>query len=135
MPPGVEEYLLRLPVNFIRRQMLDDFFLFDPKTITSKLFERLVRLHKIKGTILSALTIMRLRFADKLKPRIKQLSELNMPTLIAWGKNDKAISLQIGLQFHSTLNKAEFSVVKNAGHAPNLEQPAIFNSLSKAFLG
>ena len=60
MLPGVGEFLLRLPVDAIRRRMLNDFFLFDPAVITPEQFQLLFWSHKIAGSIASALSIMAL---------------------------------------------------------------------------
>ena len=131
---GVGEALLRLPVDSIRRRMLDDFFLYDPGSVTPALFQDLVRSQKIRGTIAAALALMRLRFADKLEAGIQQLAGRPIPTLIVWGEHDRAILPQIGLKMHALLPDSEFASIPSAGHVPNLEQPETFNRLLLEFI-
>ena len=134
MLPGVGEFLLKFPVDTIRRKMLDNFFLSDPKTITPEQFQELTWSQKIQGTIASALAVMRLRFADKLEASIHRLAMLSMPMLIIWGEDDRAISPKIGLRMHACLPNAEFVILGSAGHVPNLERPEAFNTRLMEFL-
>lgn len=134
MLPGVGEFLLRLPVDAIRRRMLNDFFLFDPAVITPEQFQLLFWSQKIAGSIASALSIMRGRFADKLEASIKQLATTAVPILVIWGENDRAISPEIGRSMHACLPDSEFVLLESAGHVPNLEQPQAFNRALLAFL-
>jgi pimeloyl-ACP methyl ester carboxylesterase len=134
MLPGVGERLLRLRVDAIRRRMLDEFFLFDPAAITPDHFQLLVRSHKISGSVASALSIMRGRFADKLEPTIRQLARRAIPKLVIWGEHDRAIPQETGLKLHAALRGSEYAVVESAGHVPNLEQPEAFNRILAAFL-
>ena len=134
MLPGVGEYLLRLPVDVIRRRMLDDFFLFDPGAISPEQFQTLVRAQKITGSSASALSIMRGRFADRLEASIIRLGKTSVPTLVIWGENDRAISSKTGRRMHALLPGSEFVLLESAGHVPNLEQPDAFNRAVLGFL-
>jgi len=132
--PGVGEILLKLPVNTLRKKMLEDIFVCCPKTITADLFEYLTLHHKISGTIAVMLSIMRSGVVDKLENEIAELGKSSVPTLVVWGRQDKAIPLAVGCDLHGLLPGSEMAVVDKAGHLPNLEQADEFNSIVTRFL-
>lgn len=50
-------------------------------------------------------------------------SEINIPTLILWGKNDKLIPLSNGEKLQNAINKSTLIVIDECGHVPNEEKP------------
>lgn len=134
MLPGVGEFLLRLPVEALRRRMLDDFFLFNAASITPEHFRILVRSQKIRESVSVALKCMRGRFADKLQPVFERLCGMAMPKLVVWGDHDRAIPPDTGRRLHAALKGSEFVLIESAGHAPHLERAEVFNSALLAFL-
>lgn len=133
--PGVGELLLRLPLDLVRRCMLDKFFLHKQEAVSPALFQRLVQSQKVMGSSACVLAIMRLGFADKLGDTISQLARIPLPVLIIWGEKDNAIPLETGLKLHTCLPGSEFRMLAAAGHVPNLEQADAFNILLTDFLG
>lgn len=132
--PGIGEALLNLPGNALRKKMLKDFFLYRPETLSPELFRQLTTAQKIAGTTASALALMRRGFADKLEGALQRLAALGLPTLIVWGAQDRATPLALGQRMHQALPGSSLCVIPNAGHVPNLEQPALFNARVDAFL-
>ena len=49
----------------------------------------------------------------------------NLRCLIIWGERDKLIPVSFAEQFNQLLSIAEIEVIKDAGHAPFVEKPAI----------
>lgn len=131
---GVGEALMSFPGDGLRKKMLKDFFLFEAETLSPELFERLTRFQKIAGTAASALAVMRSGFANALEDVLPRLAALGVPTLILWGAQDRSIPLKLGRRMHQILAGSSFYVIQDAGHAPNLEQPDLFNSRVEAFL-
>ncbi|MDP1929462.1 MAG: alpha/beta hydrolase [Thiobacillus sp.] len=131
---GVGEYLMAFPGNTIRQKMLKNFFLFKPETIPPALFRRLTWFQRIAGTSVAALALMRLGFADKLEAALLRLAALDLPVMVVWGAQDRAIPLALGQRIHQMLPHSKFLIIPAAGHVPNLEQPALFNSQVTAFL-
>jgi pimeloyl-ACP methyl ester carboxylesterase len=132
---GVGEILMNLPGDALRKKMLKDFFLYKPKALSPPLFRKLTWFQKIHGTTATALTLMRLGFADKLEETFQRLARLNLPIMIIWGAKDRAIPLVVGQRIHQLLPGSAFFIIQDAGHIPNLEQPIEFNARLKAFLG
>lgn len=134
MLPGVGELLLRLPTNYLRKKMFDDLFVANANSIPSVVFDKLMRFHRIKGTISSLLSFMRAHFADKLVFNKNKILEMNIPILIIWGSRDRSIPLQVGQKLQSILSSAELYVIESAGHLPQLEQAEKFNDKLLDFL-
>jgi pimeloyl-ACP methyl ester carboxylesterase len=67
-----------------------------------------------------------------LKKRIHRIAAT--PTLLVWGADDQIVPLAYADEFRQRLSKARVEVVKNAGHAPDLEQPDATAAVVHAFL-
>lgn len=131
---GVGECLMALPGNAIRKKMLKDFFLYQAEAIPSALFRQLTWFQRIVGTSAAALALMRRGGADKLEAALRRLATLDLPVLVIWGAQDRAIPLALGRRLHQMLPGSTFLIVPDAGHIPNLEQPDLFNSQVATFL-
>jgi pimeloyl-ACP methyl ester carboxylesterase len=132
--PGVGEFFLGLNNNLIRRKNLADVFIHNKNLITDNYFENVTRFHKIKDTTECMLTILRKQFFHTLSNQLRQLSQLDVPILIIWGKEDKAIPWQKGEEMHKILKGSRFEILESAGHVPNYECAEEFNKLALDFL-
>jgi pimeloyl-ACP methyl ester carboxylesterase len=132
--PGVGEFFLGLNNNFIRRKNLSDVFIHNKKLITDTYFENVTRFHKIKNTTERMLTILRKQFFHTLSDQLQQLAQLDVPILIVWGREDKAIPWQKGEEMHKILKDSRFEILDNAGHVPNYECAEDFNKLALDFM-
>ena len=64
---------------------------------------------------------------------IESLPSINVPTLVVIGANDEP--LMAGCKYMARkIPNAQFVVVPDSGHYPNVDEPAIFNSALKKFL-
>ena len=132
--PIVGEFFLGLNNNLIRRKNLADVFIHNKELITDNYFENVTRFHKIKDTTECMLTILRKQFFHTLSDQLQQLSQLDVPILIVWGREDKAIPRQKGKEMHKILKGSRFEILDNVGHVPNYECAEEFNKLSLDFL-
>ena len=132
--PGLGEFIFKINSNFIRNMTLRSNFLHNKRIITGEYFENTTRFHKIKGTTEVMLYITRKQFFDTLIEEIKELSIMNVPTLICWGKEDKSIPLQIGEDMQRILRNSRFEILDKAGHCPHDDQSDLFNQLTLDFL-
>jgi pimeloyl-ACP methyl ester carboxylesterase len=132
--PKVGEFFYGLNNNFIRKMTLGNTFLHNKQNITDTFFESVTRFHKIKGTTEVMLSTTRKQFFDTLIEQIETLSLMNVPTLIVWGREDKAIPLHTGQEMQRILNASLFKIIDEAGHCPNDDQPERFNHLALDFL-
>ena len=67
-----------------------------------------------------------------LKKRIHRIA--STPTLLVWGEDDRLVPAVYADEFGRRLSRSRREVVKEAGHASHLEQPATVARLVQAFL-
>jgi pimeloyl-ACP methyl ester carboxylesterase len=69
-------------------------------------------------------------------PKLKRrLGRVTSPTLIVWGENDGMVTPAYGRAYAEALPRGEFAVIAEAGHYPQIEQPAATLAKVAAFLG
>ena len=132
--PGVGEFALGLNTNFIRRKNLANIFIHNKELLTDSYVDNVTRFHKIKGTIACSLKILRKEFFHTLSEQINKLSELDVPILIVWGKQDKGIPVRKGEEMHAILKGSRLEIIDGAGHVPNFDKAEEFNKLALDFL-
>lgn len=52
-----------------------------------------------------------------------QLSQIQSPTLIIWGKNDKILGTKAATKFEQGISNSRLVWIERCGHVPHLEQP------------
>lgn len=62
------------------------------------------------------------------------LGDINVPTLITVGTEDAFTPISDAQFMHQRIPYSQLLVIENAGHMPNLEQPAVFNQALLNFL-
>ncbi len=63
-----------------------------------------------------------------------RLHEINRPTLILWGRDDKLIPLSFGERFHQEIAGSQLRIVDNCGHMPQIECANEFTTAVLQFL-
>ena len=53
------------------------------------------------------------------------LSEVDTPTLLLWGEDDRIVPLDCGKQYEQAIPNSTLKVLKNAGHLIELEDPQL----------
>lgn len=132
--PRVGEFFLSRNTDAIRMKNLRDIFIHNKEVITQSYFENVTKFHKIKGTNETSLTILRRNFFDKLSYEIHQLGKMDVPIMMVWGREDRAIPLDCGEKMHRILEGSRLEIIEDAGHVPQSERPEVFNQLSLNFL-
>jgi pimeloyl-ACP methyl ester carboxylesterase len=62
------------------------------------------------------------------------LPTIEAPTLLLWGDDDRRSPVAIAQQLHGLIPGAELTVIPEAGHVSNMEQPEAFNAAVRRFL-
>lgn len=69
-------------------------------------------------------------------PQLKQwLRRITVPTQLMWGAGDRIVAPDYGRGYAALIPGARFSLIDNAGHHPELEQPEAFVEQIARFLG
>jgi pimeloyl-ACP methyl ester carboxylesterase len=68
-------------------------------------------------------------------PQLKHwLHRISVPTLVLWGESDRIVTPDYGRHYASLIQGAVFKTIPQAGHHPELEQPAAFVTAIENFL-
>jgi pimeloyl-ACP methyl ester carboxylesterase len=68
-------------------------------------------------------------------PQLKNwLGRIRLPTLVLWGSSDRVVTPDYGRAYAGLIPSARFEAIEEAGHHPELEQPARFAERLAAFL-
>ena len=132
--PGVGELMYGLRGNFIRKMVLGNTFLHKKENITDSYFENATRFHKIQGSTEVMLAITRKRFFYTLLEQVYALGEMDVPILIVWGRQERSIPVDRGIEMHKILKDSRLEILDDAGHCPHDDQPELFNQLAIDFL-
>ncbi len=78
-------------------------------------------------------------FADALRELVgydlrDRAGEIEIPTLVLWGFNDRIVPVQAGLSYHRRISHSRLEIFERTGHLPQLERPARFNRVLDEFL-
>ncbi|TXG60188.1 hypothetical protein EZV62_014761 [Acer yangbiense] len=66
---------------------------------------------------------------------LSELPKINQPTFIIWGEHDQVFPLELAHRLKRHLGEnADLKIIKNAGHAVNVEKPKELFKYMKAFL-
>ena len=131
---GIGEFFMGLSTDAFRKIALKDVFIHDKRLVTDRYFETVTCPQKIEKSIEAGFTIQRGSFFDTLSDEIRELRDMAVPTLLVWGKQDKAIPVRVGEEMHRILKGSHLEILDNAGHVSNFEQAERFNQLALAFL-
>jgi pimeloyl-ACP methyl ester carboxylesterase len=64
-----------------------------------------------------------------------RLEEIEVPTLIVWGRNDRVVPVPAALSYEKRIgNNAELVIFDRCGHVPQIERPVRFNRVVEGFL-
>ena len=132
--PWLPEFVQGLPTDLIRRRNLLDYWIHDPELLTGEAFRALTGYQKIEGSTRATLDILRRDFFNTLDDEIGGLGDSSIPTMIVWGRHDRAVPIEAGWAMHGRIPHARFEVFDRSGHLPNFDEPDRFNDLVVGFL-
>jgi pimeloyl-ACP methyl ester carboxylesterase len=63
-----------------------------------------------------------------------RLTEIQDPTLIVWGRNDRVVPVPAAFSYEKRIPNAQLEIYDDTGHVPQLERPVRFNRTLERFL-
>jgi pimeloyl-ACP methyl ester carboxylesterase len=105
----------------------------DPALLTPAVIERSNRNRQRPGvmaplmTVRDTLPLWESGFA-------KRIGEIQHPTLIVWGEEDRVFPLQVGEELQRTIRESALVRIPDAGHIPQWERPDLANRAMIDFL-
>ena len=132
-PNGAE--IAERSINFIENHSMREFagqrvgFLLAPQTsaeVRRQVVETMARIDK-KSYRWASAAVWTADYLDL-------LPTINIPTLVIGGSLDQPTPPHLSRELAENIRGGKLAVIQNAAHLSNLDEPAIFNELLKAFL-
>jgi 2-hydroxy-6-oxonona-2,4-dienedioate hydrolase len=95
---------------------------------TVKDYMNRMRLPNAKYSLISTLLAMR-----KDQTLRKRLAQIEVPTLVIWGRNDTTIPVE-NIEYFKQMPKVETLILEGCGHTPYVEKPAEFYQIIEKFI-
>ncbi len=126
-------------------QPITDFFSLDPRGVAEHSFHDPERFYvdpatqtpEQLATVQANLAPLRVVAGDPYMhdPQLRgRLAEVAVPTLVIWGDSDGIVSADYGRTYADSFLDVRFELVNEAGHLPQIEQPAATFALINAFV-
>jgi len=112
------------PTGAYVRERMEEIF-YDPALVTPEWVESVRRIVTTRRTALRVLQVARAAKRDNVEER---LSQIRVPTLLVWGKDDRITPTDAAEGFHARIRGSQLVYLPNCGHAPMLERPEAFNA-------
>jgi pimeloyl-ACP methyl ester carboxylesterase len=107
--------------------------LFDTKSV--EYFQDQYKIQmEYKGFKHAILSTMRNNMLESFFETYTQVGNLQKPTLLFWGRNDKTLPFENSKIILKAVAHAEFHAIENCGHIPHYEKPEIVNPILLEFL-
>jgi 2-hydroxy-6-oxonona-2,4-dienedioate hydrolase len=135
MPEGVRAMLdfYETPIASNMRAFLKAVF-HEPRTVTEEFVDAMLKAALSRPEHLAnfseSLDLYPRHFGDV----SGRLPEIQSPTLVVWGSEDRFVPLDIGLQIATRVPRADLYLMGRTGHVPHIEQPGDFNRMVCQFL-
>jgi pimeloyl-ACP methyl ester carboxylesterase len=72
---------------------------------------------------------------DHIDEIIGMYPQIELPTLIIWGREDKIIPLENGVRLHQAIRNSQLVIIERCGHDPPEERPEKVLAVMEKFLG
>ena len=115
--------------DFIRERAAVTFY--DPVHVTDELVEKIFNLINERNRALRILKLARSSLNESLNDH---LGQIDVPTELIWGRNDRITPPDVAVAFQRSLPNADLHFIDRCGHAPMMERPEAFNELTLTFL-
>jgi len=121
--PRVKDY------GYIREKVVSTFY--NREVASKALVDEVYATVQNKSKTLS---IIRLARAAQKNNVEHLLGEINVSTLLIWGRQDTITPPEVALDFHNSLPLSQIVFLDHCGHVPMMEQPKLFNEHVRKFL-
>ena len=121
---SVATHVPHMPSRAWVRERMEEIF-YDRSLVTPEWVDSTRRIVTTRRT---ALRVLRMARAAKHHNVEDRLSQISVPTLLVWGKDDRITPTDVAERFHARIRSSQLVYLPNCGHAPMLERPEAFNT-------
>jgi len=108
-----------------------EYTFYDPNTATKELVDEVYEITNNRLKVIRILALAKSAIRYNMR---EEISKMNVPVCLIWGKDDKVTPPEVAEEFHRLLPNSELNWVEECGHAPMMEKPEVFNNILEPFL-
>jgi pimeloyl-ACP methyl ester carboxylesterase len=108
-----------------------EFTFYDPATATKELVDEVYEMVNNRNKVIRILAMAKSAIRHNMS---KDLSKIQVPVALIWGRDDKITPPEVAEEFHILLSDSQLDWVEKCGHAPMMERPVEFNTILTKFL-
>lgn len=127
--PGVGRLILAACDKDTFARILKERVFFNPELVTEEEVEGWMRPYYVRGTAQAALELRNYHL-----DMAEEIRNISQPTLIIWGKEDKALPAEMAERFRQDIKNSVLQIIPNCGHNPQEEKPEEVNESIKWFV-
>ena len=124
-----DSYPKRGDYEYIRAKTAETFY--DPAVATKELVDEVFEITNSRIKVIKIIALAKSAIRNNLGD---ELGQIQVPTLLIWGKNDKVTPPFVAEDFHKLIPNSELAFIDQCGHAPMMEVPVAFNQILEKFL-
>jgi len=124
-----DSYPKRGDYEYIKNKTAQTFY--DPAMATKELVDEVFEITKNRLKVIKIIALAKSAIRNNLG---EELNQIQIPTLLIWGKNDTVTPPFVAEEFHKLIPHSQLHFIDKCGHAPMMEVPAEFNDILENFL-
>ena len=124
-----DSYPKRGDYEYIKNKTALTFY--DPAMATKELVDEVFEITKNRIKVIKIIALAKSAIRNNLG---EELNQIQIPTLLIWGKNDTVTPPFVAEEFHKLIPNSQLHFIDKCGHAPMMEVPAEFNNILDNFL-
>lgn len=124
-----DSYPKRGDYEYIKNKTALTFY--DPAMATKELVDEVFSITSSRLKVIKIIALAKSAIRNNLG---EELNQINMPTLLIWGKNDTITPPFVAEEFKKLIPNSELHFIDKCGHAPMMEVPDEFNKILHGFL-
>ena len=124
-----DSYPKRGDYDYIKNKTAQTFY--DPAMATKELVDEVFEITKNRLKVIKIIALAKSAIRNNLG---EELNQIQIPTLLIWGKNDTVTPPFVAEEFHKLIPQSQLHFIDKCGHAPMMEVPAEFNDILENFL-
>ena len=124
-----DSYPKRGDYEYIKNKTAQTFY--DPAVATPALVDEVFEITNSRIKVIKIIALAKSAIRHNLGD---ELGQIQVPTLLIWGKNDKVTPPFVAEDFHKLIPNSELAFIDQCGHAPMMEVPVAFNQILEKFL-
>lgn len=110
------------------------YLFYNSSEVTTERIQRYARFLRLPGSVEAMITCARQIIFSDSEQSISRIVTMRLATLVIWGQNDPAISVDYAHQFHRDISGSELKIVSRCGHVPHEEYPVEISQMILDFL-